>query len=215
MLSESGSNRNALNIENHWESLYQRTALDKVSWYQETPEISLDLIEKTGVPKDAPILDVGSGASTLADQLLQRGYWNLALLDVSACAFALTRQRLGGKAINVTWHHGDITRFVLPRRYALWHDRAVFHFLMDPTVRQAYIANLRKVLRPKGHLILSTFAVGGPTRCSGLSVTQYDTQKITAELGQDFRIIETLEESHQTPAGVEQLFSYFWFTRDR
>ena len=207
--------KDRLDAKNHWEGLYHSTSPGKVSWYQENPATSLDFIEKTGLPKEAPILDVGSGASTLVDQLLLRGYRNLALLDVSTKALLLTRQRLGGKATDVAWHHGDVTRYSLPEQYSLWHDRAAFHFLVDPSDRRAYVTSLRQGLRPQGHLILATFAVGGPTRCSGLDVTQYDTQKITTELGQDFRLIETLEELHQTPAGVEQLFSYFWFTRDR
>jgi len=207
--------KDRLDAKKHWEELYHSTSPGKVSWYQENPAISLDFIEKTGLPKEAPILDVGSGASTLVDQLLLRGYRNLALLDVSTRALMLTRQRLGGKATDVAWHHGDVTRYSLPEQYSLWHDRAAFHFLVDPSDRRAYVTSLRQGLRPQGHLILATFAVGGPTRCSGLDVTQYDTQKITTELGQDFRLIETLEELHQTPAGVEQLFSYFWFTRDR
>ena len=207
--------KDRLDAKNHWEELYHSTSPGKVSWYQENPATSLDFIEKTGLPKEAPILDVGSGASTLVDQLLLRGYRNLALLDVSTRALLLTRQRLGGKATGVAWHHGDVTRYSLPEQYSLWHDRAAFHFLVEPSDRRAYVTSLRQGLRPQGHLILATFAVGGPTRCSGLDVTQYDTQKITTELGQDFRLIETLEELHQTPAGVEQLFSYFWFTRDR
>ena len=207
--------KDRLDARNRWEELYHSTSPGKVSWYQENPTISLDFIEKTGLPKEAPILDVGSGASTLVDQLLLRGYRNLALLDVSTRALMLTRHRLGGKATGVAWHHGDVTRYSLPEQYSLWHDRAVFHFLVDPSDRRAYVTSLRQGLRPQGHLILATFAVGGPTKCSGLDVAQYDTQKITTELGQNFRLIETLEELHQTPAGVEQLFSYFWFTRDR
>ena len=207
--------KDRLDAKNHWEELYHSTSPGKVSWYQENPATSLDFIEKTGLPKEAPILDVGSGVSTLVDQLLLRGYRNLALLDVSTKALLLTRQRLGGKATGVAWHHGDVTRYSLPEQYSLWHDRAVFHFLVDPSDRRAYVTSLRQGLRPQGHLILATFAVGGPTKCSGLDVAQYDTQKITTELGQNFRLIETLEELHQTPAGVEQLFSYFWFTRDR
>ncbi len=210
-----GNRKRSSGCQNHWEEFYHSTSPGKVSWYQENPATSLDFIEKTGLPKEAPILDVGSGASTLVDQLLLRGYRNLALLDVSTKALLLTRQRLGGKATGVAWHHGDVTRYSLPEQYSLWHDRAAFHFLVDPSDRRAYVTSLRQGLRPQGHLILATFAVGGPTRCSGLDVTQYDTQKITTELGQDFRLIETLEELHQTPAGVEQLFSYFWFTRDR
>ena len=207
--------KDRLDAKNHWEEFYHSTSPGKVSWYQENPATSLDFIEKTGLPKEAPILDVGSGASTLVDQLLLRGYRNLALLDVSTKALLLTRQRLGGKATGVAWHHGDVTRYSLPEQYSLWHDRAAFHFLVDPSDRRAYVTSLRQGLRPQGHLILATFAVGGPTKCSGLDVAQYDTQKITTELGQNFRLIETLEELHQTPAGVEQLFSYFWFTRDR
>ena len=135
-------------------------------------------------------------------------------MDVSTKALFLTQERLEGKATDVTWHHGDITRYSLPHRYSLWHDRAVFHFLVEASERRAYVTNLKKALQPKGHLILGTFSVSGPTKCSGLDVIQYDTQKITAELGKDFRLIETLEEFHQTPMGVEQSFAYFWFIRE-
>ena len=174
--------KDRLDVRHHWEDLYHGTSPNMVSWYQENPAISLDFIEKTELPKDAPILDVGCGASTLVDQLLLQGYRNLALLDTSTRALFLTQERLGGKATDVTWHHGDVTRYSLPHRYSLWRDRAVFHFLVDPTDRRAYVTSLRQALRPSGHLILATFAVGGPTRCSGLDVVQYDRQKITAEL---------------------------------
>lgn len=197
----------------HWESLYHTTSPNEVSWYQQKLTISLNLINKTNLPKAASILDVGCGASTLVDQLLLQGYENIALLDVSPRALFLTQQRLQKRITDVTWHHGDITQYPLPSHYDLWHDRAVFHFLVDNSERQAYITKLKQALRPKGHLILATFSIGGPKKCSGLDVVQYDTRNIMAELGRDFHLIETVEEAHQTPAGIEQLFSYFWFIR--
>jgi len=155
------------------------------------------------------ILDVACGTSTLVNLLLQRGYINLALLDTSVTALSLTQQRLSGKGRIVTWHHGDITRYPLPKQYALWHDRAVFHFLVDISDRRSYINSLKQALQPQGHLILPIFSVDGPRKCNSLDVKRYDAQRITTELGKEFRLIETQAESHQTPAGVEQLFSYF------
>ena len=199
--------------ERHWERVYNTKAHFEVSWYQPEPTLSHCLIEKTGLPTTAALLDIGSGASTLVDQLLLRGYDNLAVLDTSAHALSLVRKRLGTNATKLKWHHGDITTYTFSRPVDLWHDRATFHFLVDPSDRQAYLNQLNETLALQGHLILATFAVGGPDKCSGLDVVQYDAEKISATLGEAFRLVETINETHRTPPGAEQLFAYFWFIR--
>ena len=199
--------------ERHWERVYNTKTHFEVSWYQPESTLSHRLIEKTGLPTTAALLDIGSGASTLVDQLLLRGYDNLAVLDTSAHALSLVRKRLGTNTTKVQWHHGDITTYSFSRPVDLWHDRATFHFLVDPSDRQAYLNQLNETLALQGHLILATFAVGGPDKCSGLDVVQYDAEKISATLGEAFRLVETINETHRTPTGVEQLFAYFWFIR--
>ena len=199
--------------ERHWERVYNTKTHFEVSWYQPEPTLSHCLIEKTGLPTTAALLDIGSGTSTLVDQLLLRGYDNLAVLDTSAHALSLVRKRLGTNTTKVQWHHGDITTYSFSRPVDLWHDRATFHFLVDPSDRQAYLSRLNETLALQGHLILATFAVGGPDKCSGLDVVQYDAEKISETLGEAFRLVETINETHRTPAGAEQLFAYFWFIR--
>ncbi len=197
----------------HWERIYSTKTHLEVSWLQPEPTLSCLLIEGTELPKTATLLDIGSGTSTLVDQLLLRGYDNLAVLDTSAHALSLVRKRLGTNATKVQWHQGDITTYSFSRPVDLWHDRAMFHFLVDPIDRQAYLSRLNETLEPQGHLILATFAVGGPDKCSGLDVVQYDAEKISATLGEAFQLVETTNETHRTPTGAEQLFSYFWFIR--
>ncbi|HAN60241.1 MAG TPA: SAM-dependent methyltransferase [Gammaproteobacteria bacterium] len=200
--------------ERHWEQVYNTKSHFEVSWYQPEPTLSHCLIEKTGLPTTAALLDIGSGTSTLVDQLLLRGYDNLAVLDTSAHALSLVRKRLGTNTTKVQWHHGDITTYSFSRPVDLWHDRATFHFLVDPSDRQAYLSRLNETLALQGHLILATFAVGGSNKCSGLDVVQYDAEKISATLGEAFRLVETINETHRTPTGAEQLFAYFWFIRN-
>ena len=197
----------------HWEQVYNTKTCFEVSWYQPQATLSHHLIEKTGLPTTAAVLDIGSGTSTLVDQLLLSGYDNLAVLDTSAHALSLVRKRLGTNATKLKWHHGDITTYTFSRPVDLWHDRATFHFLVDPSDRQAYLNQLNETLALQGHLILATFAVGGPDKCSGLDVVQYDAEKISATLGEAFRLVETINETHRTPTGAEQLFAYFWFIR--
>ena len=199
--------------ERHWERVYNTKTHFEVSWYQPEPTLSHCLIEKTGLPTTAALLDIGSGTSTLVDQLLLRGYDNLAVLDTSAHALSLVRKRLGTNTTKVQWHHGDITTYSFSRPVDLWHDRATFHFLVDPSDRQAYLSRLNETLALQGHLILATFAVGGPDKCSGLDVVQYDAEKISEILGEAFRLVETINETHRTPTGAEQLFAYFWLIR--
>lgn len=193
----------------HWEQVYHKRSPLEVSWYQAEPKLSLELIATTGLSPDAAIIDVGGGASTLVDALLQRQYQKLAVLDISGTALAHARARLGDQADSVEWFEADITRFKPPHAFDLWHDRAVFHFLTEADDRRHYVTSLKNTLNPGGHLIIATFAIGGPTQCSGLDIVQYDAGKLLEELGTDFQLIEERSETHKTPAAAEQKFTYF------
>lgn len=197
----------------HWEQIYTSKPPQEVSWYQAEPRVSLDLIGASGAAPDASLIDVGGGASTLVDHLLGSGYVHIAVLDISARALALARRRLGSAADSVEWYEADITRFVPPRRFALWHDRAVFHFLTDPADRRRYLETLRHALHPDGQVIIAAFAPGGPAKCSGLDVVHYDAPRLAAELGMEFKLEEQRSEAHRTPAGKEQPFSFFRLRR--
>lgn len=193
----------------HWEKIYTEKSPVAVSWYQDKPDLSLELIRATHIALDAPILDVGGGASTLVDCLHAEGYTQLAVLDISSHALDHARNRLGPAAKQVEWFNTDVTAFTPPHRFALWHDRAVFHFLTDPVDRTRYVETMLKTLNPGGHVIIAAFAIGGPTRCSGLDIMQYDAAKLVAELGPHFLLLEERSEIHRTPAGKEQQFVYF------
>jgi SAM-dependent methyltransferase len=197
----------------HWENVYSSKSSNEVSWYQQEPLLSLRLIENTGIDRVAPVIDVGGGASTLVDKLCQREYSNVAVLDVSAKALAESRSRLGEIGRRVTWFESDITEFEPPGRFALWHDRAVFHFLTSSADRKKYVRVLNRALIPGGHLVIMTFAIDGPNKCSGLDIVQYDSHKLQAQLGSGFTLVETGHETHMTPAGKEQKFAYFRFIK--
>lgn len=193
----------------HWEGIYRDKAPDSVSWYQEHPGYSLELIQAAGIGKGQPIIDIGGGASRLAGLLLGAGYMDLTVLDIASTALAHAQRRLGERAQRITWLEADATDFSSGRRYALWHDRAVFHFLTAPADRQRYLANLRQSLLPGGQVIIATFAADGPEQCSGLPVERYDAKKISAVLGDGFALQESRAEAHRTPAGKTQHFQYF------
>jgi len=193
----------------HWESVYQNNSLLGLSWYQEEPGLSLQLIRNTHIALDAPIIDVGGGASVLVDKLLDDGYTNIGVLDVSAQALAVAKNRLGGRAPGVNWYEEDVTLFRPPGQVSLWHDRAVFHFLTSKADRERYINVLKHTLAGGGHLIIMAFAIDGPVKCSGLDIVQYDTNKLMSELGSDFELKESGYETHITPAGKQQKFAYF------
>lgn len=197
----------------HWEAIYRDKSPLEVSWYQQEPALSLELIRRSGVGLDAPIIDVGGGASVLVDRLQAAGYTKLSVLDLSAQALTCARRRLGSAAEHIDWIEADITDFQPPRQYALWHDRAVFHFLTDAADRARYVEVLQRALSPGGHLIIAAFAIGGPEKCSGLDIVQYDADKLLAALGPGFELVETRAEAHITPAGGEQQFNYFRFIK--
>ena len=193
----------------HWDQVYERRAPDKVSWYRPHLERSLALIEQVQLPTDAAIIDVGGGTSTLVDDLLNRGYRRLTVLDISPKAIVTARERLGDRASAVSWLTGDITRVELPvHEFDFWHDRAVFHFLRDEQSRARYVAAVRHALKPGGHVVVATFGPEGPERCSGLEVMRYNADDIHAQFGGIFRKLASFTEIHHTPDGTEQEFVY-------
>jgi SAM-dependent methyltransferase len=198
---------------NHWENVYSSKGENQVSWFQETPAPSLELIALAGAIRSSAIIDIGGGASRLADCLVSQGYENVTVLDLSAAALAAARARMGDKAARVTWIAADVTIWEPSRTYDIWHDRAAFHFLNDPKDQAAYVARLRRALRPGGHAIIGTFALDGPERCSGLPVSRYDANSLAATLGGGFELIDTRRHEHTTPWGATQKFQFSTFRR--
>ncbi|HZL85879.1 MAG TPA: class I SAM-dependent methyltransferase [Candidatus Krumholzibacteria bacterium] len=196
----------------HWENQYNRRELHEVSWFQSRPDTSLALIEEFLPDKGAALIDVGGGGSTLVDGLLAAGYRSVTILDWAAAGLAQAQSRLGEAASRVTWLQADVLGASLQAaHYALWHDRAVFHFLVAPAERSAYVQRLRAALHPSGHAIIATFAPEGPERCSGLPVRRYTPEELAAELGEPFHLVTWREEQHRTPAGVTQPFQFSVF----
>ncbi len=197
----------------HWEGVYGRRALTEVSWYEPHPVKSLELIRETGVSREAPLLDVGGGASFLVDSLLSEGFSNLTVLDISALVLGRVRDRLGEQGARVTLVQADASEFQPDRRYALWHDRAVFHFLVAAEDRARYLETLRTALLPGGHVVMATFGPQGPERCSGLPVQRYDAKSLSETLGSDYQLVRSFLEDHRTPGGVLQQFLYTRYQR--
>jgi SAM-dependent methyltransferase len=197
----------------HWERVYRDKSPLEVSWYQTAPTLSLEMILASRIDRSAPLIDVGGGASTLVDNLLDCGFTAISVLDISAQALAHARQRLVERARQVRWIESDITHFEPTDRFALWHDRAVFHFLTEAKDRLRYRQALDRALIPEGQVIIGTFAPGGPQRCSGLPIVQYDAAGLQAEFGAAFELLETRRETHRTPSGKDQFFNFFRLAR--
>ena len=198
-----------MSLKTHWEHIYAKKGPTQVSWYQEHAQNSLQYIRKTGIQKTDHIIDVGGGASTLVDDLIADGFQHITILDISGTALHLARERLGSRAVHVTWIEADITNTDLPSHaYDVWHDRAVFHFLIQAAERQRYIETVRHAVRPGGHVIVATFASDGPERCSGLEVMRYNPDGLHREFGEGFDLIDSTRETHHTPFGTEQRFIY-------
>ena len=197
-----------MNEHMHWERVYREKAADHVSWFQEHAQRSLDMIQGIAGPS-ASVIDVGGGASTLVDDLLARGYRDVTVLDLSEAALDVARARLGARADLARWIAGDIRNVELPEAgYDVWHDRAVFHFLVDPADRAAYVRQAMKAVRPGGHVIVATFAPDGPEQCSGLPVMRYAPEALHGEFGGAFQLVEHASEEHRTPWGTLQRFVY-------
>jgi len=200
-----------MEIKHHWESVYENKQTDRVSWFQEHADRSLRLIQEACPGRDAAIIDVGGGASTLVDDLLSHHYTNITVLDLSAAALEAAKLRNGRHAGRVTWLEANILDTDLPRHgFDLWHDRAVFHFLTTRAEREAYVAATLRAVKPGGHVIVSTFAEDGPLECSGLPVMRYSAEELHAEFGAPFRLLRHEKEVHRTPFGTVQQFVYCW-----
>jgi ubiquinone/menaquinone biosynthesis C-methylase UbiE len=201
--------------KSHWENIYETKDATKVSWFQQHPELSLRFIEQTGVNKAGQIIDVGGGASTLVDDLLAKGFENVTVLDISGAALQVAQQRLGPLAGKVTWLEASITETELPESfYDVWHDRAVFHFLTRPEDRARYTKAVQRSVKTGGHVIVATFGLEGPLRCSGLDVVRYSPDSLHEEFGKDFELVDSSTELHHTPFGTEQKFTYCYCRKD-
>ena len=198
-----------MNRKTHWENVYQSKSDRQVSWYREHLDNSLRLILETGAGREAAIVDVGGGSSTLADDLLDDGFADITVLDISAAAIEKSRARLGAKAAQLEWLEADITQAALPEnRFDIWHDRAVFHFLTEAEDRRKYVRQVMRSLKPGGHIIVASFGLGGPQKCSGLDVVRYSPETMHDEFGSKFELVRSLNETHETPFGTTQEFVY-------
>lgn len=195
--------------KDHWENVYRTRAVTEVSWYQGEAGVSLDLIARVADPRVSVVVDVGGGASTLVDGLVRRGFGRVTVLDIVPAALDVARARLGEAACRVAWMVADVLTYPFPLHSVdVWHDRAVFHFLTSPEDRQAYVEQVRRAVRPNGHVIVATFAADGPMRCSGLDVRRYGAEELRGEFGQGFELLDQIREDHTTPAGAVQRFQY-------
>jgi len=197
----------------HWQNVYQTKGDETVSWFQERPDISLDLIHATGVDAGASIIDIGGGASRLVDALIGEGFKAVAVLDLSEKALATAKARLGAKGAQVQWIVADVTSWQPPQVYDVWHDRAALHFLTEAKDRAAYAERISQAVRVGGHVIIGTFAPDGPERCSGLPVMRHDAATLGELLGAAFTLAETRRHDHRTPSGAIQKFQFSRFRR--
>ncbi len=198
----------------HWEQVYSTKPTERLGWYKPHLQTSLTWIKELNLIADAPIIDVGGGASTLVDDLLDAGYLSMTVLDISDKALSSVRARLGKKAELVTWLNADITSVDLPSyHYKLWHDRAVYHFLTESDQQRKYQDKLLQALQPGGHLIIGTFAPEAPPKCSGLPVQRYSQEQLHDALGEEYELISHRKEQHVTPGGAEQMYLYCHFRR--
>ena len=196
----------------HWDKVYQTKNHNQVSWYQDHSTVSLDWI-LANTNKDDSVIDIGSGVSVLADNLLDKDYADLSLLELSPTAIQVMQERLAMHSDKVSFYNENILNFQSNTQFDLWHDRAVFHFLTDKKDQQTYLNKLDQYLKPQGYFLLATFAPTGPKECSDLNIEQYDANKIKHLLGNDFKLVKTTSEVHPHPNGNTQDFNYFLFQK--
>lgn len=201
------------NQKKHWEKIYSTKQPNEVSWTQEVPKTSLDFIHYAKLPKSANIIDIGGGDSKLVDFLLDEGFNNITVLDISEQALARTKKRLADKAVKVKWVVADITRFHPDTLYDFWHDRAAFHFLTTEPQIKKYLTIARKAVKENGFVTIGTFSTDGPKKCSGLDIKQYSEKTLTAELDKGFKKIKCLTEKHTTPFNTTQNFLFCSFKK--
>ncbi|MBX9649945.1 MAG: class I SAM-dependent methyltransferase [Xanthobacteraceae bacterium] len=199
------------NRQSHWEGVYTKKGESEVSWFQENPVCSLDLIAQVGATRTSAIIDIGGGASRLVDNLIDRGFEDLTVLDLSDAALQAAKVRLADRASRVNWIVADATVWEPRKEYDVWHDRAAFHFLTEEHDRSAYIARLGRALKVGGYAIIATFALDGPERCSGLQIVRYDPASLGKTLGPAFELVDSRRQSHATPWGTEQSFQFSVF----
>lgn len=192
----------------HWEKIYQTRKDNEVSWYQERPHTSLNIIQKYDQDKDAPIIDVGGGNSNLIIELFDLFYTDLSALDIAGTALQKSKEKLRAEADKINWIESNILDFKSDRKYKIWHDRAVFHFLIKEAEKQTYIDVLKASLADDGFFVLSTFSTDGPVKCSGLEIAQYDEEALKVLFEKDFELLEAFTEDHETPSGGKQNFIY-------
>lgn len=202
-----------MNKKDHWENVYQKKNVDEVSWYQAHPECSLRLIQSVKLKPTANIIDVGGGASKLVDYLLDEGYQNLFVLDISGQALKKAKERLGDRYRKVQWIESDVTEYYATKSYDLWHDRAVFHFLTNPEDRAKYLETMGRSLTASAYVVIATFALNGPEKCSGLPIERYNVASLKQTLGKNYQLLLSEEEIHQTPSGNPQQFVYCLFRK--
>lgn len=202
---------NATERQKHWQNVYTTKRETEVSWFEDNPAPSLDLIALVGAGRRSAVIDVGGGASRLVDRLMLQDYEDLTVLDVSPAALAAAKARLGDKAQQVHWLVADATTWEPARLYDIWHDRAAFHFLTDQADQAAYVARLRRALRPGGHAIIGAFALDGPEMCSGLPVARHNVESLGDALGPGFVLVDARRHDHLTPRGVTQHFQFSAF----
>lgn len=200
-------------MKEYWENVWTRKKSNEVSWYQKDPKISIDLILSTNLSKDARIIDVGGGDSNLVDRLLDRGFKDITVLDISAKALERTKERLGKNAEMVKWIECDIRELESGDRYDVWHDRALLHFLTSEEDLKNYVELTRKYVKEGGYLILSTFSTKGPMMCSGLDTKQFSEESMKKLFSSGFEHVKSFEEKHMTPFGTDQIFIYSVFKK--
>ncbi|MDE5452164.1 methyltransferase domain-containing protein [Bradyrhizobium sp. CSA112] len=198
----------------HWENVYTTKGENEVSWFQQSPAPSLELIVQAGATRTPAIIDIGGGASRLVDNLIEQGFEDVTVLDLSGAALAAAKSRLGADAERVSWIVADATTWEPGRAYDIWHDRAAFHFLTEASDRAAYIARLERALKIGGHAIIATFAPDGPEKCSGLPVARYDSASLGRTLGATFKLVHTQRHEHATPWDSRQNFQFSVFRRE-
>jgi SAM-dependent methyltransferase len=201
------------NRQSHWETVYTTKGEHEVSWFQENPAPSVELIDLARPAPETAIVDIGGGASHLVDSLIARGFKHVTVLDISQAALDVAKARLGERAREAEWIVADVTKWHPARSFDIWHDRAAFHFLVDPADRASYVACMKQAVRPGGHIIIGTFAIDGPEKCSGLSVNRYDAAGLARELGEGFELVDSRRQEHLTPWSSAQRFQFCIFRR--
>ena len=199
--------------KSHWETVYTTKDENEVSWFQENPAPSLELIDLARPTPESAIVDIGGGASRLVDSLVARGFKRVTVLDISEAALEAAKARLGERASQVQWIVADVTKWQPAQAFDVWHDRAAFHFLIDAADRSAYVTRMKQAVKPGGHVIIGAFAIDGPEKCSGLPVNRYDAASLARELGEGLELVDSRRHDHSTPWNSAQRFQFCIFRR--